>query len=251
MFDFLAGYCYNICMFKKIVYLVVLIILSSCVIENVRVTILNKCIFPFMYKAAQKKSDFKALNRCGQIKYMAGEYDEAKTIFISVLKNASTNELKNEKQKAYFHLANTYYESGDYDNALKAYAIVLKNEPGNRKALRKFARVKMAKGDYVSLYPFVAAYIKTKPNDSFGYTEGCALLTRLGKYPQARRFCEQALQIRRGNARAHYDYAVLLEKQGFKDLAADQYKEAKLQQVKIMPREELEAMLNVNNNPEE
>ncbi|MCM1010118.1 MAG: tetratricopeptide repeat protein [Fusobacterium sp.] len=238
-------------MFKKIVYLVVLIILSLCVIENVRVTILNKCVFPSMYTTAQRKMDYKALNRCGQIKFMAREYDTAQTIFLSVLRNASTSEYKKEKQNAFFHLANTYYETGDYDNALKAYAVVLKNEPGNRKALRKFARVKMAKEDYVSLYPFVAAYIKAKPNDSFGYTEGCALLTRLEKYPQARKFCEQALQIRRGNARAHYDYAVLLEKIGHKDLAADQYKEAFAQQSKIKSREELEAMLNVNKNPEE
>lgn len=233
-------------MFKKIVYLVVLIVLSLCVIENVRVTILNKCVFPSMYMTAQKKQDYKSLVRCGQIKFMAREYDTAQTIFLSVLRNASTSEHKKEKQDAFYHLANTYYETEDYDNALKAYAVVLKNEPGNRKALRKFARIKMAKGDYVSLYPFIAAYIKTKPNDSFGYTEGCALLTRLDKFPQARKFCEQAIQIRRGNARAHYDYAILLEKQGFKELAAEQYKEAKAQQSKIKSREELEAMLNVN-----
>lgn len=237
-------------MFKKIVYLVVLIILSLCVIENVRVTILNKCVFPSMYTTAQKHQDYKAMVRCGQIKYMAREYETAQTIFLAVLRNASTSDYKDEKQKAFFHLANTYYEIGDYDNALKAYAVVLKNEPSNRKALRKFARVKMAKGDYASLYPFVAAYIKAKPNDSFGYTEGCALLTRLDKFAQARKFCEQAIQIRRGNARAHYDYAVLLEKQGFKDLAAEEYKQAKMQQTKIKSREELEAMLEINKNEE-
>ncbi len=237
-------------MFKKIVYLVVLIILSLCVIENVRVTILNKCVFPSMYTTAQKKMDYKALNRCGQIKFMAREYEAAENIFLSVLKNASTSEYKNEKQKAYLYLADTYYETSDYDDALKAYAVVLKNDPANRKALRKFSRIKMAKGDYVSLYPFVVAYIKAKPNDSFGYTENCALLTRLDKFSLARKYCEQALQIRRGNARAHYDYAVLLERQGFKDLAREEYKQAKFQQAKIRPREELEEMLNVNKNPE-
>lgn len=237
-------------MFKKIVYLVVLIILSLCVIENVRVTILNKCVFPSMYTTAQKKQDYKSIVRCGQIKFMAKEYDAAQTIFLGVLRNASTSEHKDEKQNAFYHLANTYYETGAYDDALKAYAVVLKNEPSNRKALRKFARIKMAKGDYVSLYPFVVAYIKAKPNDSFGYTENCALLTRLEKYSLARRYCEQAIQIRRGNARAHYDYAVLLEKQGFKDLAAEEYKQARFQQSKIRPREELEAMLEIDKNLE-
>ncbi len=237
-------------MFKKIVYLVVLIILSLCVIERVRVAILDKCVFPSIYLQAQKNEDYKAYIKCAQIKILARDYERAETLLLTVLRNATTQEHKNEKQKAFFYLGNSYYETGDYENALKAFAVVLKNDPGNRKALKKFARIKMAKEEYVSLYPFINAYIKAKPKDSFGYTENCALLTRVGKYNQARRFCQQAIEIRRGSARAHYDYAVLYDKMGFKDLARDEMKQAKAQQAKIKSREELEAMLEIDKKTE-
>lgn len=237
-------------MFKKIVYLVVLIILSMCVVERVRVAILDKCFFPSMYLRAQKTDNYKTYLKCAQIKILARDYERAETILLTVLRNATTQEYKAEKQKAFFYLGNSYFETGDYDDALKAYAVVLKNEPGNRKALKNFARIKMAKGEYVSLYPFVTAYIKAKPKDSFGYTENCALLTRIGKYSQARQFCQKAIEIRRGSARAHYDYAVLYDKMGFKDLARDEMKQAKAQQAKIKSREELEAMLEIDKKTE-
>ena len=162
-----------------------------------------------------------------------------------ILKNANSAENKRVKNLAYYNLGNTFYETGEYDGALKAYAVVLKNEPGNRKALKKFSRIKMAKGEYVSLYPFVNAYIKEKPKDSFGYTERCALLTRLDKLPHAKKSCEQAIEIRKGNARAHYDLGDVYTKLGFKDLAADEYKQAKKLQAKIKSREELEAILEI------
>lgn len=232
-------------MFKKIVYLVVLIILSLCVVERIRVSILEKCFYPSMYITAQKHSNYKLYLRCGQIKYMAKDYDMAQKIFTLVLRKATTSEHKKEKLQAFYYLGNTFYEMGKYDDALKAYAVVLKNEPDNRKALRKFSRIKMAKEEYVSLYPFIVSYIKAKPNDSFGYSEQCAVLTRLNKIVPARKACEKAIEIRRGNARAHYDYAVLLKQMGFKDLAEKEYQEAIANQRKIKSREELEKMLNI------
>lgn len=232
-------------MFKKIVYLVVLIILSLCVIERVRVYILENWFFPSMYATAQRNNNYMLYIKCGQIKLVAKEYDDAKDIFMTVLRNANTTNNKREKLLAFYYLGNTFYESEDYDYALKAYAVVLKNEPSNRKALKKFSRIKMAKGEYVSLYPFISAYIKAKPKDAFGYCERCALLTRLNKLPQARKSCEEAILIRRGYARAHYDLAVIYEKQGFKDLAADEYNLARKNQPRIKSREELEEMLNL------
>ena len=232
-------------MFKKIVYLVVLIILSLCVVERVRIHIFDNWFFPSMYQTAQKNNDYMLYIKCGQIKLMAKQYDSAKAIFLTVLRSANSNDDKRVKNLAYYYLGNTFYETEEYDGALKAYAVVLKNDPGNRKALNKYSRIKMAKGEYVSLYPFVNAYIKAKPNDSFGYTERCALLTRLEKLPHARKSCEQALEIRKGNARAHYDLGVVYEKQGFKDLAAEEFNLARKNQPKIKSREELEAMLNI------
>lgn len=237
-------------MFKKIIYLVVLIILSLCVVERVRVAILDKCVFPSIYLRAQKNEDYKAYIKAAQIKILARDYERAETILLTVLRNATTQEHKDEKQKAFFYLGNSYYETGDYENSLKAFAVVLKNDPGNRKALKKFARIKMAKEEYASLYPFINAYIKAKPKDSFGYTENCALLTRVGKYNQARQFCQKAIEIRRGNARAHYDYAILYDQMGFKDLARDEMKQAKSLQAKIKSREELEDMLGIDKKTE-
>lgn len=232
-------------MFKKIVYLVVLIILSLCVFENVRVYILTNWFYPSMYLTARKDNNYMLYVKCGQIKLMAKEYDDAKNIFMTVLRDANSTENKREKLLAFYYLGNTFYENEEYDNALKAYAVVLKNDPANRKALRKYSRIKMAKGENASLYPFINAYIKAKPKDSFGYSEQCAVLTRLNKLSQARKACEQALEIRRGNARAHYDLAVVYEKQGFKDLAQEEYNLARKNQPKIKSREELEEMLNL------
>lgn len=231
-------------MFKKIVYLVILIILSLCVIERVRVYILDNWFYPSMSIIARDKQDYKLYLKCGQIKLMTKEYDQAINNFVAVIKNASTAEYRNEKIKAYYLLGNAFYESEDYSNALKAYVVVLKNDPGNKRALRKYARIKMAKEEYVSLYPFIAAYIKAKPKDSFGYQEQCAVLYRLGKYNIARKACESALEIRRGNARAHYDLATIYQKQGFKDLAEKEFTLARKNQPKIKSREELEALLN-------
>lgn len=232
-------------MFKKIVYLVVLIILSLCVVERVRIHIFDNWVFPSMYSTAKKDNNYMLYIKCGQIKLMAKDYNSAKSIFLTVLKGANSTNDKRVKNLAYYYLGNTFYETEEYDNALKAYAVVLKNDPGNRKALNKFSRIKMAKGEYVSLYPFINEYIKVKPKDSFGYVERCALLTRLDKLPHARKSCEQALEIRKGNARAHYDLAVVYEKQGFKDMAADEFKIARKNQPKIKSREELEEMLNI------
>lgn len=232
-------------MFKKIVYLVVLIILSLCVVENVRVYIFENWFFPSMYLTAKKDNNYMLYIKCGQIKLMAKDYDSAKSIFMTVLRDANSAENKRVKILAYYYLGNTFYVTEDYENALKAYAVVLKNEPGNRKALNKFSRIKMAKGEYVSLYPFVSAYIKAKPKDSFGYTERCALLSRLNKLSYARQSCEQALEIRKGNARAHYDLGDVYAKQGFNGLAEEQYNLARKNQPKIKSREELEEMLNI------
>lgn len=232
-------------MFKKIVYLVVLIILSLCVVERVRVYILKNWFFPSMYTMAQRNNNYMLYIKCGQIKLMAKDYDDAKNIFMTVLRNASTADNKRVKILAFYYLGNTFYENEEYDNALKAYAIVLKNEPSNRKALTKFSRIKMAKEEYVSLYPFINAYIKAKPKDAFGYCERCAVLTRLNKLPQARKACEEAIAIRRGYARAHYDMAIIYEKQGFSDLAKEEYTLARKNQPRIKSREELEEMLNI------
>lgn len=232
-------------MIKKIIYLVVLILLSLCVVERVRLAILDKCVYPVLHNIAENNKNYMFYIKCGQIKLMAKEYEEARDIFMTVLREAKTTSSKREKLLAYYYLGNTFYESEDYDKALKAYVVVLKNEPNNRKALRKFSRIKMAKGEYASLYPFISAYIKKKPNDSFGYSERCAVLTRLNKFSAAKQDCEKALQCRKSNARAHHDYAVLLEKQGFKDLAAKEYKEANAHQRRIKSREELEKMLNI------
>ena len=232
-------------MFKKIVYLVVLIILSLCVVERVRVYILGNWFFPSMYTMAQRNNNYMLYIKCGQIKLMAKDYDDAKNIFMTVLRNASTIDNKRVKILAFYYLGNTFYENEEYDNALKAYAVVLRNEPSNRKALKKFSRIKMAKKEYVSLYPFINAYIKAKPKDAFGYSERCAVLTRLNKLPQARKSCEEAILIRRGFARAHYDLAIIYEKQGFKDLAQDEYTIARKNQPRIKSREELEDMLNI------
>lgn len=238
-------------MFKKIVYLVVLIILSLCVIEPVRIYILNNWFYPSMSIIARDKQDYMLYLKCGQIKIMTKEYDEAINNFKAILKNASTSDHKHEKLLAYYYLGNAFYLKEDYDNALKAYVVVLKNDPGNKKALKKFSRIKMAKGDYVSLYPFVNAYIKEKPKDSFGHCERCALLTRLGKFSHARKSCEEAISIRKGYARAHYDLAVLYEKQGFKELAEKEYTLARKNQPRIKSREELEALLNIDESFEE
>ncbi len=236
---------YNNCMFKKIVYLVVLILLSLCVVERVRIHVFDNWFFPPMYTSAQKSDNYMLYLKCGQIKLMAKDYDSAKEIFMKILRNANSVSDKRVKNLAFYYLGNTFYETEEYEGALKAYAVVLKNEPGNRKALKKYSRIKMAKGEYVSLYPFVSAYIKAKPKDAFGYTERCALLTRLDKLSHARQSCEQAIELRKGYARAHYDLGLVYEKQGFKDLANEEYDLAKRNQPKIKSREELEAMLNI------
>ena len=107
-------------MFKKIVYLVVLIILSLCVVERVRVYILENWFFPSMYATAQRNNNYMLYIKCGQIKLMAKDYDDAKNIFMTVLRNASTADNKRVKILAFYYLGNTFYENEEYDNALKA-----------------------------------------------------------------------------------------------------------------------------------
>lgn len=232
-------------MIKKIVYLIVLVLMSLCVIENVRVAVLNKAVYPVLYVHAEKSNNLMSHIKCGQIKLAAKQYDEARDIFVSIIKKAVGRENERHRVLAYFYLGNVFYELEDYDNALKAYTYVLQKDAGNRKALKKFSRIMMAMGQYVDLYPYVSAYIKAKPRDSFGYSERCAILTRLEKYSYARKACEMAIKLRKSDARAHYDYAVLYEKQGFKDLAEDEYALAKGNQRNIKSREELEEMLNI------
>ena len=232
-------------MVRKVLLLILLMLMSLCLVENIRVGLLDKVFYPILHAHAVKHNDFGLYVKCGQIKYAAAKYDEAKQDYAVVLQHARTSENKRYKLLAYYYLGNVFYQTEDYENALKAYAAVLKNDAGNRKALKKFSRIMMAKGEYAQLYPFVSAYIKTKPRDSFGYAERCAILTRLEKYSYARAACEKAISLRKGDARAHYDYAVLLEQQGFDKLAEDEYKLAQGNQRNIKSREELEEMLNI------
>jgi len=245
IFEFCLKICYNIRMVKKIIYLVVLILLSLCVIEGVRVAIAEAVVYPILYSLAEKQDNFRLYIKCGQIKIMAKKYDEAREDLTYVIENSVTSKDKRNKVLALYYLGNTFYEEEDYDEALTAYAAVLKLDPINKKALKKFSRIKMAMGEYVSLYPYISAYVREKPKDSFGWAERCAVLTRLDKFTAARQCCEKAIELRKSNARAHLDYAILLEKRGFKDLAKREYTEAYAYQKRIKTREELEDMLNI------
>jgi len=235
-------------MVKKVIYLVVLIILSLCVIEKVRICILDKCFYPVMSAIAKDSPKYGLKIKCGQIKALAKDYDTAMEIFVDVFQDAPTISNKKEKFKALYELGNIYYETEEYYDAVKAYTLVLKNYPEHKKALKRFAKIKMAMKDYVEAYRYINAYVKVKPDDAFGHTERCAVLTRLGKFSAARASCEKAIEIRKGYARAHYDYAVLLKAQGFNDLAQKEYDEAIKHSKNIKSRKELEKMLNVKVN---
>lgn len=232
-------------MIKKIIYLIVLIILSLCVIESVRISIFDNVAYPLCDAVTKDSTNYNLRIVCGQMKLYTREYDTAEEIFVDVIKHTSSMNNKKEKYKAVYELGNVYYEREQYEEAVKAFEIVLKENPAHRKALKKFSRIKMAMKDYIPVFRYVGEYVKLKPNDAFGHSEKCAVLTRLGKFSAARISCEKALEIRKGYARAHYDYAVLLNAQGFKDLAEKEYKEAIAHSRHIKSRNELEKSLNI------
>ena len=232
-------------MVKKIIYLVILIILSLCVVEKIRMAILDNAVFPIFDAISKDSTKYDMRVKCGQIKLYVRDYETAETILMEVIQQASTMTNKKEKYKAFYELGNVYYEMENYEDAVKAYELVLRENPTHRKALRKFARIKMAMRDYIPVYRYVNAYVKAKPDDAFGHTERCAVLTRLGKFSAARQSCEKALEIRKGYARAHYDFAVLLNAQGFKDLAKNELEEAIRHQPHIKSRNQIEKGMNI------
>ena len=213
-------------MIKKLIYLVILIILSLCVVEKIRMAILDNAVFPVFNAISKDSTNYGMRVACGQMKLYVRQYETAEEILLEVIQQASTMTNKKDKYKAFYELGNVYYEMENYEDAVKAYELVLRENPAHRKALRKFARVKMAMKDYIPVFRYVNAYVKAKPEDAFGHGERCAVLTRLGKFSAARQSCEKAIEIRKGYARAHYDFAVLLNAQGFKDLAKEELEQA-------------------------
>ena len=232
-------------MIKKIIYLVVLILLSLCVIESVRIMLADKFFYPIVSGIAKNSTNYDLKVNCGRMKLFAKDYDVAEEIFVDIIENAPILTDKAAKYKAFYELGNVYYETEQYIEAAKAYELVLRNNIKNRKALKKFVRIKMAQKDYITAYRFVNTYVKEKPNDAFGHAEKCAILTRFGKFSAARVSCEKAIEIRKGYARAHYDYAVLLKSQGFNDLAQKEYDLAISHSRHIKSRGELEKSLNL------
>ncbi len=232
-------------MLKKILYLVILILMSLCVVEKVRSYVLDNLVYPPLLSIAQGSDNNMLYVKCGQLKSITKKYDEAQELFLSVLQKTQNYKKDRARNLAFLYLGNTYYEQKDYDNALKAYSALLKREPGTKKALKKYSRILMAKGEYVELLPYVNGYIRVKPKDSFGHSERCAILTRLDKLGPARNSCEQAILCRKSDARAHYDLAVLNAKAGFKDMAQKELELAKKHQPRIKSRGELERMLNI------
>lgn len=236
-------------MFKKIAYLVMLVVLSCFAIQNVRVCMLENLIYPPLYSMAAKNNNYMMYLKCGEVKLMAGRYDEAENIFKMIITNAKAASLTRERNLAFLYLGNTYYTQQKYDEALSAYAVVLKNEPANKKALKRFARIKMAYGEYASLYPYVVEYIKIKPQDSFGHTERCAILARYNKFHHARESCETAINLNKHDARAFYDYGDLYLGMRQEKLAEEYHKKAKLLKKRIKSRAELEqVIIDAKNN---
>ena len=84
-------------MIKKIIYLVVLIILSLCVVEKVRIAVLNNVFYPIMQSVAKDSINYGLKINCGQIKLYVRDYDVAEEIFLDVIQHAPT--LTNKKEK--------------------------------------------------------------------------------------------------------------------------------------------------------
>ena len=232
-------------MVKKIVQLLILIILASMCIENVRLVTLNYIVYPIMYNMADGNKNDKMKIVCGQIKLSARKYDEALKLYKEIITDVNRKQFAPEKADAYYYLGNTYYMIKEYPQAEEAYKTALATDAGHKKALKKLSRIKFAKEDYVGLAPYISAYVKQKPKDAFGYSELCATATRLDKISLAMKACEKSIQLHRGYSRAYYDYGDLYKHMGFETKAKDYYNGAKRRQPKIKSREELAKMLDI------
>ena len=147
-------------MIKKIIYLVVLILLSLCVIESVRIMLVDKFFYPIVSGIAKNSTNYDLKVNCGRMKLFAKDYDAAEEIFVDIIENAPILTDKAAKYKAFNELGNVYYETEQYIEAAKAFELVLRDNIKNRKALKKFVRIKMAQRDYITAYPlgFVAKW---------------------------------------------------------------------------------------------
>lgn len=232
-------------MFKKIFCLVMFLFLSLLLIQNVRDFVADRILFPIVNTQAEKSNNPELMLYAARLKFYITDYDRTKEIIAKILKTPNIKNNKKVYEKSYLILGHTFYEEHDYANAFKAYYLLLKSEPRNKDALRKSVRILMAGNKAEAAIPLINYYLSKKPNDPFALVERCAVYTRLGKLIDAGRDCETAVKARRGYARGLYDYAVALDRIGFKKEAADYFKQATLRSKHIKPREEIEAdMLN-------
>ena len=243
IFDFIEILYYNICMFKRIIYLILLILLSVSLIESVRNKIADDILYPIVHNIGIQSNNATVIIFSGNLKRSLYKFDDAKKIFIYVIRNDDLSKQKNALESAYVNLGHTYYKDGDYSNAAKSYYLALKINPGNKSALMPFVRINMALGNTKQIIPIVDNYILENIKDATGYTELCGIYNRLEEYNSARISCQTAIRKNRHYARAHYDYAVALNGIGFKKDAAKELQLAKKIQPGIKSREALEKIL--------
>lgn len=230
-------------MIKRIIYLIILLLLSLMLVEKIRNNVADRFVYPIVYNIGMKNNNAAILLASGKIKQDIGQYENAKVVYTYVVQHPELMKQKNAEEKAYNYLGNVFYLLADYSNAAKSYYLVLKKDPTNREAFLKFIRINMAYGNVEPIIPLMNSYVARRPTDTTGYTELCAAHGRLGDFITARKNCQMAIKHGRNNARAHYDYAVLLEENNFGPDAEKELQLAKKIQPDIKSRKELEELL--------
>lgn len=230
-------------MIKRIIYLFILLLLSLMLVEKIRNNVADRFFYPIVYNLGMKNNNAALLITSGKIKQSIGKYEDAKIIYTYIVQHPDLLKQKNVEEQVYNNLGNVFYLLADYSNAAKAYYLVLKKDPTSREAFLKFIRINMAYGNTEAIIPLMNSYAARRPTDTTGYTELCAAHTRLGDFITARKNCQMALKHNRNNARAHYDYAILLEQNNFGADAEKELKQAKKIQPDIKSRKELEDLL--------
>ena len=212
-------------------------------VEKVRNSIVDKIIFPMVNNIGMTNNNAGLIVKSGDLKQYVRKYDEAKDIYTYVIQHNKLAEQKNALELAYYSLGNTFMKKGDYTNAAKAYYLVLRRNYTHKDALLKFSRINMAYDNLDVIIPLAEVYSARRPRDAEPFAELCAIYDRKDNFVAARKNCVFAIKYNRNYARAHYDYAAVLKKNGYPEEAEKELRLAKKIQPGIKSRRELEDIL--------
>ncbi|HDQ00024.1 MAG TPA: tetratricopeptide repeat protein [bacterium] len=161
------------------------------------VTVLKKLI--------KKNPDYApAYNQLGYTYYMMGDYEQA----VAMLQQYAS--MEPDQPNPFDSLGDMYRSLGDYQSAIQNYQQALEIKPDFYASIRNLGLTYLEIGDYQNAQITYDGFLKSEPPREWRrdiFLDRVQLNIALGKYNEALKCCDQAIELSKNNFRKSYAIA--------------------------------------------